>query len=146
MVTACALGHESGAVSSAEAWRSAFLSGVMPPPETSISKAGSLERNPARRLQLCQRQGQVSHTHIHWQDAEYKISPTSAATAVGYPTHMGATPGLLRGGTGDPPLARAEGSIDRGGPRQRKCSNRSRLCEHPKSAENTSELQSRLYL
>src|ERR1035437_202385 len=83
---------------------------------------------------LCQRQGQVSHTHIHWQDAEYKISPTSAATAVGYPTHMGATPGLLRGGTGDPPLARAEGSIDSGGPRQRNCCNCNRLCEHPKRA------------
>ena len=69
-----------------------------------------------------------SYPHIHWQTVKYKISTTSAATAVGYPTHMGAAPGPLRGATGNTPWAPVACSTARGGWRQRKCSNCNRLC------------------
>ena len=45
---------------------------------------------------------------------------------------MGAAPGLLRGGTGTPPSRQAERSTGRGGWRQQRRSNWSRLRGQPK--------------
>src|ERR1035438_3280872 len=105
---------------------------MVTPPETSVRRASPAESHPGRWLQLGQWHGQADHTQIHSQAVKYKISFTSASTPVGYQTHMGDTPGPLRGVTGCPPSPQAARSPGRGRWRQGKCGNCNRLGDQPK--------------
>jgi hypothetical protein len=62
-----------------------------------------------------------------WSSQEYNIFPVSAVTPVGFKTHMGTTPGLLQGCTGDTPWARVECRRGGGGWMQGKRCNCNRL-------------------
>jgi hypothetical protein len=64
---------------------------------------------------------------------KYKNYDASALTAVDYETHLGTTPGLLRGATVNTPGTQAQLSRGRGGWSQRKLSDHNRLRDQPKA-------------
>ena len=76
---------------------------------------GGREKPPSAGLRAA---GQAGRT-LSWSIHKYKNFHVSYSTAVGYATHMGTAPGLLRGATGEIPSAQGERSRGRRGWRQR---------------------------